>query len=121
MRWNEGLESGSAARSARDFFPHTEAMTHFARGLAAARLGDVANAQTSHDALIKIHEQLLKSKKFTGRNRWRYSGGRLCMVALAEGHTEDALQEMKSAAKLEDGTEKSAVTPGRCAFTRTAG
>jgi tetratricopeptide (TPR) repeat protein len=32
--------------------------------------------------------------------------------ALAAGKTEEALQRMRTAAELEDGTEKSAVTPG---------
>jgi tetratricopeptide (TPR) repeat protein len=33
-------------------------------------------------------------------------------AALAEGKNEEALRQMMSAAELEDGTEKSAVTPG---------
>jgi len=39
-------------------------------------------------------------------------------AALAEGNTQEALQRMKSAAELEDGTEKSAVTPGPLAPAR---
>ena len=39
-------------------------------------------------------------------------------AALAEGKKEEALQQMKSAAELEDGTEKSAVTPGPLAPAR---
>jgi len=44
-------------------FPHAEAMTHFARGLAAAHLGDVAGARSSREALANIRERLVKSKE----------------------------------------------------------
>ena len=39
-------------------------------------------------------------------------------AALAEAKKEEALRQMKSAAELEDGTEKSAVTPGPLAPAR---
>ena len=39
-------------------------------------------------------------------------------ATLAEGKKEEALRQMKSAAELEDGTEKSAVTPGPLAPAR---
>jgi len=39
-------------------------------------------------------------------------------AVLAEGNKEEALRRMKSAAELEDGTEKSAVTPGPLAPAR---
>src|SRR5262249_739813 len=39
-------------------------------------------------------------------------------AALVEGKKEEALRQMKSAAELEDGTEKSAVTPGPLAPAR---
>ena len=39
-------------------------------------------------------------------------------TALAEGKKEEALRQMKSAAEVEDGTEKSAVTPGPLAPAR---
>src|SRR6202007_2522331 len=39
-------------------------------------------------------------------------------AALAEGKKEESLQRMRSATELEDGTEKSAVTPGPLAPAR---
>ena len=39
-------------------------------------------------------------------------------AALAAGKKEEAVRQMKSAAELEDGTEKSAVTPGPLAPAR---
>jgi tetratricopeptide (TPR) repeat protein len=100
-------------------FPYTDAMTYFARGLAAAHLGDIASARTSREALTGIHEQLMKSNE--GYWAEQVEIQRRCVsawTALAEGNTDEALGEMKSAAELEDGTEKSAVTPGPLATSR---
>jgi len=100
-------------------FPYTEAMTHFARGLAAARLGDVASARGSRAALAKIHEQLLQSTEGYWAGQVEVQRRAVsAWAALAEGNTDEALREMKSAAELEDGSEKSAVTPGPLAPSR---
>jgi len=94
-------------------------MTYFARGLAAARLGDIESARASREALVKIHERLKKSDEGYWADQveiqWR---GVSAWTALAEDHTDQALQEMRSAAELEDRTEKSAVTPGPLAPSR---
>jgi hypothetical protein len=100
-------------------FPHTEAMTWFARGLGAGHLGQAQAARESVAALKRIRERLLKA----GENYWAQQveiqelevGA---WAALAEGKKEEALRQMKSAAGLEDGTEKSAVTPGPLAPAR---
>jgi hypothetical protein len=100
-------------------FPYTDAMTWFARGLGAARLGQAPAANKSATALQQIRERLLKA----GENYWARQVeiqelAVTAWVALAEGKKEKALRQMKSAAELEDGTEKSAVTPGPLAPAR---
>jgi tetratricopeptide (TPR) repeat protein len=100
-------------------FPYTDAMTWFAHGLGAARLGQAAAANESATALQQIRERLLNA----GENYWaRQVEIQEVAVgawdALAAGKKEEALQQMKSAAELEDGTEKSAVTPGPLAPAR---
>jgi tetratricopeptide (TPR) repeat protein len=100
-------------------FPHTDAMTWFARGLGAARQGRATAANESAAALGKIRERLSKA----GENYWtlQVQIQELAVRAwatLAEGKKEEALRQMKSAAELEDGTEKSAVTPGPLAPAR---
>ena len=100
-------------------FPYTEAITHFARGLAAAHLGDIPSARASCDALAKIHKRLAK----TNEGYWAAQveiqlHAISAWTALAEGHNDDALREMRSAAELEAPTEKSAVTPGPLATSR---
>ena len=100
-------------------FPYTEAMTYFARGLAAAQLGDIASARASRKALIQLREHLTKSNESYWAEQVEIQRRAVsAWTALAERHTEEALQEMKSAAELEDGTEKSAVTPGPLAPSR---
>jgi tetratricopeptide (TPR) repeat protein len=94
-------------------FPHTDAITCFVRGLAAARLGRATAAQGSLASLRQIRERLLQA----GENYWaqQVEIQQLEVQAwatLAEGNRGGALQQMRSAADLEDRTEKSAVTPG---------
>jgi tetratricopeptide (TPR) repeat protein len=100
-------------------FPYTDAMTWFARGFGAARMGQAAMANDSATALRQIRERLLKANE----NYWssqvevqEVAVG--AWAALAAGKKEEALRQMKLAAELEDGTEKSAVTPGPLAPTR---
>ena len=100
-------------------FPYTEAMTYVARGLAAAHLGDIAGAQGSLDALVNIRERLVKSKEDYWAEQVEVQGRSVSAWAeLAKGSTEEALREMNSAVALEDGTEKSAITPGPLATSR---
>jgi hypothetical protein len=100
-------------------FPYTEAMTYFARGLAAAQLGDIASARASSEALTRIRERLAKSNESYWAEQVEIQRRAIAAwTALAERRIEDALREMKSAAELEDGTEKSAVTPGPLAPAR---
>jgi tetratricopeptide (TPR) repeat protein len=100
-------------------FPYTEAMTYFARGLASAHLGDVASARVSGEALARIHDRLTKSNEgYWAEQVEIQRRGVAAWTALAEGRTDEALREMKSAVELEDSTEKSAVTPGPLAPSR---
>jgi hypothetical protein len=100
-------------------FPYTDAITWLARGIGAARLGDVASARQAAAALDRIRGRLVEA----GESYWAQQvdiQGREVMAwaALGEGNTEDALRHMRSAAELEDGTDKSAVTPGPLAPAR---
>jgi len=100
-------------------FPYTEGMTWFARGLGAARLGHAVAANESATALQQIRERLSKaSENYWARQVEIQEVAVRAWAALAEGKKEEALRQMKSAAELEDGTEKSAVTPGPLAPAR---
>jgi hypothetical protein len=100
-------------------FPHTEAMTWFARGLGSARLGQAKLAYESAASLKEIRERLAA----LGESYWalqveieEYEVRAWAMMA--ESKQREALGEMESAADLEDKTEKSAVTPGPLAPAR---
>jgi hypothetical protein len=100
-------------------FPYTEAMTWLARGLGSARIGQADTAYDSANSLRHISELLAKS----GENYWAMQveieeREVRAWAMMAEGRKQEALDEMESAAKLEDGTEKSAVTPGPLAPAR---
>ena len=100
-------------------FPYTDAMTWFARGLGAARLGQAAVANESATALRQIREQLLKASENYWARQVDIQGLEVgAWSALAEDKKEEALRQMKSAVELEDGIEKSAVTPGPLAPAR---
>jgi hypothetical protein len=99
--------------------PYTEAMTYFARGLAAAHLGDSESARAAQEALARIRERLAQSNEGYWAQQVEIQRRAVsAWLALAEGHADDALREMKTAAELEDATEKSAVTPGPLAPSR---
>jgi hypothetical protein len=94
-------------------FPFTDAITWFARGLGAARHGHTAAANEAAVALKLIQERLLNAKEmYWARQVEIQALAVAAWSALATGAKEEALRQMESAAEMEDGTEKSVVTPG---------
>lgn len=94
-------------------FPQAEAVLTFARGLGAARSGDLATARQDVERLQVLREAMLAAKQ----NYWAEQAEiqrRMvaAWVARAEGKNEEALEGMRAAAALEDATEKHPVTPG---------
>jgi hypothetical protein len=94
-------------------FPYTDAITWFARGLGAARLGHAAAANEAAAALRQIQERLSKAnERYWAQQVEIQATAVSAWSALTAGKNEDALRQMELAADMEDGTEKSAVTPG---------
>jgi len=118
------LERGAWAEAAKlephvSKFPYTEALTHFARAIGAARTRDTATIRSSLEALEKIQHQLVQANEgyWAGQaDIQRRSAS--AWLAFVERREADALAEMRAAATLEDSTEKSAVTPGPLAPAR---
>ena len=95
-------------------FPGAEAITHFARGIGAARSGDVEAARTELARLDALHEKLVGAKE--GYN-WadQVEVQRLAVqgwVARAEKRDDEAVRDLRAAADLEDSIDKHPVTPG---------
>jgi hypothetical protein len=100
-------------------FPYTEAMSWFARGLGAARLGHAAAANEAVTALRRIQERLAQAdERYWAQQVDIQATAVSAWSALAAGRTEEAMRRMEAATDLEAGTEKSAVTPGPLAPAR---
>lgn len=94
-------------------YGYPEAMTYFARALAAAHTADIAMAKGAIAALQDIRDRLTQAKEtFWAEQVEIERRGAAAWLALAEGRASDALAEMRAAADREDATEKNAVTPG---------
>jgi len=94
-------------------FPHTDAITWFARGLGAARLGHAGAANEAAAALRQIQERLWKAnERYWAQQVEIQATAVSAWSAFAAGRKDDALRQMELAANMEDGTEKSVLTPG---------
>ena len=81
--------------------------------LGRGAIGHTAAANEASTALKLIQERLLKANEpYWARQVEIQALAVAAWSALATGAKEEALRQMESAAKMEDGTEKSAVTPG---------
>ncbi|HSB52921.1 MAG TPA: hypothetical protein VLD58_01135, partial [Gemmatimonadales bacterium] len=96
-------------------WPATEALTHFARALGAARSGDSVLAGRELAALVTLRDSLARM----GGPQTYWSGQvevqRLAAgawLSLLHGDTAAALTSALTAAEREDHTEKHPVTPG---------
>ena len=100
-------------------FAYTDAMTWFARGLGAGRQGHVAAANEAAAALQQIQNRLSKvNETYWARQVEIEQLAAGAWAEFAAGNRQTALRQMQSAAELEDGTEKSALTPGPLAPAR---
>jgi hypothetical protein len=94
-------------------FPHTEAMTYFARALGASHTGDLVKAKASIDSLASIQQRLsAKGEAYWAEQVAIQHLGAQAWLDLAEHRETDALAHMREAAAREDATEKNAVSPG---------
>ncbi len=99
--------------------PYTEAITHFARAVGAARAGkpaaasdDIAQLKALHDREIEMKDAYWAEQVDIQRRvaeAW---------VMFAEGRKEEGVKALAAAADAEDLTDKSAVTPGPLAPAR---
>jgi tetratricopeptide (TPR) repeat protein len=99
--------------------PYTEAITHFARAVGAARAGrpvdaaaDVAKLAALRDREIEMKDEYWASQvdiQRRGADAW---------VMFAQGRKDAAIAQLRETADMEDLTDKSAVTPGPIAPAR---
>jgi len=100
-------------------FPYTDAITYFARGLAAANLKDRDAALAAIESLKQMREKLTTMKEAYWANQVDIQRQEVSSwLAFADGDSQRALSGMRAAAAQEDQTEKSVVTPGPLAPAR---
>jgi tetratricopeptide (TPR) repeat protein len=93
--------------------PHIEAMTHFARALGAARMGNPDGAKPEIARLTELRDKLVASKDAYWSEQVDIQVKiASAWVLYAEGKHDEALKAMSAAADAEDKTEKHPVTPG---------
>jgi hypothetical protein len=99
--------------------PHTQAITHFARALGAARSGNPAAAASDIDMLAELRARAeARQDAYWAQQidiQWRIANA---WVAFASDQREQGISLMRVAAEIEDGTDKAAVTPGPLAPAR---
>ena len=94
-------------------YPYAEAIVHFARAVGGARAGDLDTARTGLARLTEIQASLKGQKGFDWATQVeiqrRAAAG---WLARAEKKDAEAVALLRSAADLEDSTDKHPVTPG---------
>jgi tetratricopeptide (TPR) repeat protein len=94
-------------------YPWAEAITYFARGLGAARSGDLTGATEAIETLDGFHERTVEA----GDTYWavHVDAQRTTIaawIAYGEERYDQALALMRQAADTEDSVDKHPVTPG---------
>jgi tetratricopeptide (TPR) repeat protein len=109
----------SPADLAWNKFPQAEAILVFARGLGAARNGDVTAARNDVEGLQALKEAMTAAKMdyWAGQTDWQIKTVN-AWIALAEKRHEEAVQSMRTAAEMEEASDKHPVTPGNVAPSR---
>ena len=96
-----------------DKYPYAEAIIHFARAVGSARAGDLDPARQAVAKLASIQAALQGQKGFDWATQVevqrRAAAG---WLARAEKRDGEAVNLLRSAADLEDSTDKHPVTPG---------
>jgi tetratricopeptide (TPR) repeat protein len=100
-------------------FPHAEGILVFARGLGAARSGDLAAARFDVERLQALMAAMTAAKNsyWAGQTDFQIKtvNG---WIALAEKRNDEALQLMQAAAEAEEASDKHPVTPGNVVPSR---
>ena len=109
----------SPADLAWNKFPQAEAILVFARGLGAARIGDVAGGRQGRGSPASTPgvDDGGKDRLLGGQADFQIKTVS-AWIALAEKRQDEALKLMRDAADAEDASDKHPVTPGNVATSR---
>ena len=118
------LERGAWADAAaltpkQSSFPFTDAITHFARAIGAARSGNPKAAAADIERLAALRDALktMQDAYWTEQVDIQRQIA-VAWVTFAEGDRARGIELLRAAAVAEDGTDKSAISPGPLAPAR---
>jgi hypothetical protein len=97
---------------------NVQAITHFARGLGAARAGNVAAARVDLDKLRALEAQMREAKDGYWAEQAGIQGDVVAAWIARAEQKPDAIDLLRAAAERESKTEKAPVTPGPLAPAR---
>jgi tetratricopeptide (TPR) repeat protein len=118
------LERGAWAEAAvlpvrRTTFPHTDAITHFARALGAARSGNPKAAAADVEQLAALRDTLKTMQDAYWAEQVDIQRQiAIAWITFAEGDRARGIELLRAAAAAEDATDKSAISPGPLAPAR---
>ncbi len=90
------------------------AAIYFARGLGSARTGEATRARRDADTLGRLHQTLVDLREDYWATQVEIQRRAVsAWMAYAEGRHDEAVEQMRAAADLEETTDKHPVTPGQ--------
>ncbi|WP_321330304.1 hypothetical protein [uncultured Ilyobacter sp.] len=92
-------------------FPAMEAITYFAKGLGAARIGNKSVADKSLQKLLELHDKIEATSPYWAKQIEIQSLSVMAWMTYISDKKK-GIEIMKEAAMMEDTTEKHPVTPG---------
>jgi len=102
-----GVWTEAAALEPRPSTPAADAITYFVRAMGASRKGDISSARKDIEQLQSLKDALTKSNQPYWADQVEIQRrAATAWVAHAEGKNDEALKSMRSAADLEDASEK---------------
>ncbi len=94
-------------------YVYNEAMTYFARALGRARSGQAAAARADIAKLVELRDALAAAKNAYWAEQVEIQRRAAdAWVQWTDGRKEEAINQLRSAADMEDATDKTAMTPG---------
>ncbi len=113
--WDEAaeLEPYSPQAIDWDLYPGATALFYYARGIGAARTGNLEQAEQEHQRI----EETVTTMREAGNVYWAYMTEALANAVKAwilyeQGETDEALALISEAADLEESMDKHPITPG---------
>ena len=102
-----------------DKFPQAEVVLVFARGLGAARSGNVAAAHKDIERLKALKDAMAAAKNSYWAEQTAFQITTIkAWIAFTEQRPDEALQLMRAAAEAEEASDKHPVTPGNVVPSR---